>query len=90
MPVPKLIGLTFDDAKAYCDAQGLSLGAIIPDPDVSDMGNAFVKWQNPSSKTEDGHSIRIRPGQMIDIRLSVAKPVSDSSSIKEPSNPGNE
>lgn len=90
MPVPKLIGLTFDDAKAYCDAQGLSMGAIIPDHDVSDMGNAFVYWQNPSPKTEDGHSIRIRPGQMIDIRLSVAKPAVDSTRINTPSNPGNE
>ena len=91
MAVPKLIGLTFDDAKAYLDAQGLSLGAIMSqEPNVTDLGNSYVIWQNPSPKTEDGRSIRIRPGQMIDIRLSVTKPVPDSTSIKQPSNPGNE
>jgi beta-lactam-binding protein with PASTA domain len=86
MPVPKLIGLTFDDAKAYCDAQGLSLGAIIPDAGISDMGNAFVYWQNPSPRTEDGHSVRIRPGQMIDIRLGLNKPLIDSTQQNTPLN----
>jgi beta-lactam-binding protein with PASTA domain len=78
MQVPKLIGLTFEDAKAYLDAQGLSLGAIIPDPAVKDMANAFVYWQSPMPRTEDGHQVRIRPGQMIDIRLSLERPHTDS------------
>lgn len=78
MLVPKLIGLTFDDVKAYLDAQGLSLGAVIPDPAVKDLGNAFVYWQSPTPRTESGNQVRIRPGQMIDLRLSVEKPVLDS------------
>ncbi|HEV7621925.1 MAG TPA: PASTA domain-containing protein, partial [Flavisolibacter sp.] len=78
MMVPKLIGLTFEEAKAYLDAQGLSLGAVITDPSVHDISNSFVYWQSPTSRTSDGKQVRIRPGQMIDLRLSLEKPPTDS------------
>jgi beta-lactam-binding protein with PASTA domain len=84
MPVPKLIGLTFEDAKAYMDAQGLSLGAVLTDPNVRDMANAYIYWQSPKPRTDDGAAVRIRPGQMIDIRLSVEKPVIDSTEQNNP------
>jgi beta-lactam-binding protein with PASTA domain len=78
MAVPKLIGLTYSEAKILVDAHGLIIGSVIPDPLVKDTANAFVYKQSPLSKTEDGFHVRIRPGQMIDVWLSVDKPVIDS------------
>ncbi|GAC1427305.1 MAG: hypothetical protein NVS1B13_15430 [Flavisolibacter sp.] len=76
--VPRLLGLTFEEAKAYLDAQGLSLGAVLTDPSVRDIPNSFVYWQNPSTRTPDGKVARILPGQMIDVRLGIDKPLLDT------------
>jgi beta-lactam-binding protein with PASTA domain len=83
MPVPKMLGLTYSEGKILMEAQGLTLGAVIADPDVKDTQNAFIYRQNPEPKTESGQQLRIRPGQMIDIWLSVEKPVIDSTEQKE-------
>ncbi|MBD0331051.1 MAG: PASTA domain-containing protein [Chitinophagaceae bacterium] len=78
LPVPKLVGLTFTEAKILLDAQGLILGAVIPDPMVRDTANAYVYKQSPPPKDEEGHQFRIRPGQMIDLWLSIEPPVKDT------------
>lgn len=78
IPVPQLIGLTFGEAKALLDAQGLILGAPVFKPDVTDKENAFIYEQRPSPRTEDGKRLSIRPGQMVDLFLQVEKPVLDS------------
>ncbi|MCU7550004.1 PASTA domain-containing protein [Chitinophagaceae bacterium LB-8] len=84
MAVPKLIGLTYGEAKILLDAQGLILGSVIPDPAVRDTAAAFVYRQTPEPKTAQGLQFRIRPGQMMDIWLSVEKPVVDSTKIPQP------
>lgn len=78
MAVPVLVGQTFADARSIIETEGLTLGVAIPDPDVRDTANAYVRWQSPPVKTADGARVRIRPGQMIDLRLSVKPPVTDS------------
>jgi eukaryotic-like serine/threonine-protein kinase len=80
--VPDLVGRSYDEARALLDAQGLS-GLVIIDPNVKDTFSAFVYKQNPMPRTADGARLRIRPGQMIDIWLSLEKPVSDSSGPKQ-------
>jgi len=75
--VPDLVGRNYDEARALLDAQGLS-GLVIVDPNVRDTASAFVYKQNPNPRTADGARLRIRPGQMIDIWLSLEKPVTDS------------
>jgi eukaryotic-like serine/threonine-protein kinase len=85
MPVPKLIGLTYDEAKILLETNGLIVGSVIPDPLVKDTANAFIYKQSPLSRTEDGFQVRIRPGQMIDVWLSVEKPVVDSTIMQPPS-----
>jgi beta-lactam-binding protein with PASTA domain len=88
MPVPKLIGLTFTEAKIVLEQQGISLGATIPDPTVRDTANAFVYWQSPEPKDDQGRQFRIRPGQMIDIRLSLEPPPNpDSLKVRLPQEP---
>ena len=87
MPVPKLIGMTYLEAKVFLDAQGLILGAVIPDPLVRDSASAFVYRQSPDPKDEQGRRFRIRPGQMVDLWLSVERPVTDSTSDNTPDDP---
>jgi beta-lactam-binding protein with PASTA domain len=78
MTVPRLLGLSLAEAKILMEAQGLTLGAVVPDPDVKDNESAFVYRQNPNAKDEKGRQFRIRPGQMMDIWLSVQRPNVDS------------
>jgi eukaryotic-like serine/threonine-protein kinase len=85
MAVPKLIGLTYEEAKILLETNGLIVGSVIPDPLVKDTANAFIYKQSPLSRTEDGFQVRIRPGQMIDVWLSVEKPVVDSTIMQPPS-----
>ena len=84
MVVPKLIGLTYNEAKILLETNGLIIGSVIPDPLVKDTANAFIYKQSPLSRTEDGFRVRIRPGQMIDVWLSVDKPVTDSIGSQQP------
>lgn len=78
MAVPRLLGLTFTEAKILLEAQGIILGAVIADPLVRDTANAYVYRQSPNARDEKGRQFRIRPGQMMDVWLSVDKPNVDS------------
>ena len=76
--VPDLIGMTYGSAKSLLESNGLSFLVVLPDPGVTDSLNAFVSWQNPPRFSEDGKRLRIRPGQTVDVRLSLVKPIVDS------------
>lgn len=90
MPVPKLVGLTYAEAKILLEAQGISLGAVLKDPEVKDQNAAFIYKQNPETRNEEGRSYRIRPGQLIDVWLSVERPVVDSNVTTKPLPPKTE
>ena len=77
-PVPDLIGMNYEEARVFIEAAGLSLGSKIFDPGIRDSASAFVYRQSPTPRTPDGLKVRIRAGQMIDIWLSLEKPVKDS------------
>ncbi|HVE61839.1 MAG TPA: PASTA domain-containing protein, partial [Chitinophagaceae bacterium] len=79
MPVPELVGLTYEEAKILMEAQGLILVPVVIDPLVRDTASAYVYKQNPEPKNEENRRYRIRPGQMMDIWLGLEKPVIDSS-----------
>lgn len=76
--VPKLLGLTLDEARALLDAQGINLGAQVFNADVRDSTIAYVYRQRPAPKTIDGKRLSMRAGQMMDIWLQTEKPVPDS------------
>lgn len=84
MVVPKLVGLTYNEAKVLLEAQGLILGPVIPSPTVRDTAGAFVVRQSPSPLNEAGKRFRIRPGQMIDLWLDVEPPAPDSAKTIKP------
>lgn len=76
--VPNLIGMTYADAKKLLESNGLSFFVVLPDPSVIDTANAYVYEQRPPRMGEDGKRIKIRSGQTMDVRLSVARPAIDT------------
>jgi beta-lactam-binding protein with PASTA domain len=85
MAVPKLVGLTYSEAKVLLEAQGLILGPVIPSPMVRDTASAYVVRQSPAPVNEEGKRFRIRQGQMIDLWLDVTPPVTDTTrTIRNP------
>ncbi len=84
LPVPQLLGLSFAEAKLLLESQGILLGAVVADANVRDSASAFIYRQNPTTKTEDGFPVRIRPGQLMDVYLSLEKPVLDTALQQAP------
>ena len=77
--VPSLVGMTFREAKAYLEENGISIGAILTDGGVKDTANAFVYKQNPERFDEEKKPRYIKSGQVMDIWLSpVMKTPKDS------------
>jgi hypothetical protein len=70
MMVPDLLGLTYTQAKAQLDQNGIIIGAVIPDSDVKDTAAAFVYKQTPARYSEDKRPQYIRSGQLMDLYLS--------------------
>lgn len=82
--VPDLYGMSYGEAVALLDANGINLGVVLPDAGLADTTAGFVYWQNPARWTDDRKINRIRPGQMMDLRLSATKPVRNDSTIQAP------
>lgn len=76
--VPGLVGLSYEEAKALLDSNGLSFGAIVLEPGVKDTLSGFVYRQSPSAVDEDNLPAKIRPGQLIDIWLQSQRPLLDT------------
>lgn len=83
IPVPSLFGLTFADAKAFLDASGISIGAIIAEGRVTDTASAFVIQQRPERLDVNNQIIYIQSGQLMDIWISQEMKVMDSLNKKK-------
>ncbi len=81
IPVPDLSGLTFEEAKILLEQQGILLGAVFPDADVTDTTSAFIWKQVPPVVNEQKEAIMIKPGQLMDLWLSVQKKLPEDSLI---------
>ncbi len=83
MDMPEIIGMSFADAQQYLSTMNIAIGQVMPNPDVKDTANAFVFRQNPAVYSTDSTGAntrnKIREGQLIDVWLSVAAPVLDTS-----------
>ncbi|HRE52934.1 MAG TPA: PASTA domain-containing protein [Flavitalea sp.] len=79
--VPDLFALSYSEAALLLETTGLNIGAIVPDKDVQDTPNAFVYRQSPERFTYDNKISRIRQGQVVDLWLSVQKPVRKTDSV---------
>ena len=82
--VPQLVGMRFCDARTLIEQHGLTMGSVLPNADVTDTCNAYIYWQNPERYDEDKKFRYIRTGQLMDVKLQLDKPVSDSSGVSLP------
>jgi beta-lactam-binding protein with PASTA domain len=73
--VPDLFGLTYQEARLAMQADGLIMGAVVPDADVKDTTTAYIYRQSPEQFDDEKKLNRIRQGQTIDIFLTSQKPV---------------
>jgi eukaryotic-like serine/threonine-protein kinase len=73
--VPDLVGMTLSEAKTLLESNGLSIGALIPDPGITDTMAAFIWKQMPPRFTEDSRPVYIQSGQIMDLFISPAMKV---------------
>ena len=76
--VPSIVGLTFCDARRLLESNGIVMGAVVANPDVSDTCSAYIYWQNPARFDDDKKLQHIRAGQTMDVKLQTEKPVRDT------------
>ena len=74
LPVPDLFGLNYQEALLVIEVNGLSPGVVILDENLTDTAAGFVYWQNPMPVNEQFLQNKIRPGQLVDIKLVASKP----------------
>ena len=83
--VPVITGMLYSKAKQILEDNGIVIGAIVTDANVTDTLNAWIYKQNPERFDEEKRIQRIRSGQTIDVWLQVDKPAKiDSIDNKSP------
>jgi eukaryotic-like serine/threonine-protein kinase len=70
MLVPSLIGMTYQEAKAYLDESGIPLASIIPYGNITDTASAFIIKQKPERFDLNDMPVYIKSGQVMDIWIS--------------------
>jgi beta-lactam-binding protein with PASTA domain len=69
--VPDLVGMTYEEAKIILDENGIILGAVIADQDVTDTAASYIWKQVPPRFNDQKEPVYIQPGQLLDLWLSV-------------------
>lgn len=83
--VPVITGMLFGEAKEILEANGIVIGAIVTDANVTDTLGAWIYKQNPERFDDEKRIQKIRSGQTIDVWLQVDKPVRDTTKREIPS-----
>lgn len=68
--VPELTGLRYDSAKALLEQNGIGIGALILEGNVTDTAAAYIIRQNPEVKDAEDVPQYIQSGQLMDLWLS--------------------
>jgi beta-lactam-binding protein with PASTA domain len=76
--VPVITGMQFHAAKSLLEENGIIIGAIITDANVTDTLNSWIYKQNPQRFDDEKRIQHIRSGQTMDLWLQADKPVKDS------------
>lgn len=89
--IPDLVGLPYRDAISLLGNMNIAIGIpILLDPNIKDTANAFVAKQDPPVYSEPlpGQKVRnkIHAGQVIDLFLTLAKPVIDTTNAATSAN----
>jgi len=82
MDVPDLVGMTVEQARSLLSGNNISLGAILAMDALTDTASAFIVKQSPEPKSmiAEGTIVenKIRPGEIMDIWISLNPPVKDT------------
>lgn len=70
MLVPDLLGKTFSEATMILQQSGITLGAVIADPGITDTSSAFIWKQVPPVLDDQNEPIHIKSGNVIDLWIS--------------------
>jgi beta-lactam-binding protein with PASTA domain len=87
--VPDLVGMTYGEAKARVEANGVNL-LVLSAPGVSDSASAYIIFQQPKRFDETGKPQKIRTGQLISVSLGLEKPVVADTTATNIPNPNNQ
>jgi len=74
IPVPDLIGLTVQDARAQLQSKGILLAAILSTGTITDTATAYIARQNPDVYDYNSAPNYIQPGQTMDIWIQPEPP----------------
>lgn len=85
--VPVITGMKFSEAKEILEANGIVIGAIVTDANVTDTLSAWIYKQNPERFDEEKRIQHIRSGQTIDVWLQVDKPAKKEDDEDGPKKP---
>jgi eukaryotic-like serine/threonine-protein kinase len=83
--VPVITGMEYCKAKKILEENGIVIGAIVTDANVSDTCGAWIYKQNPERFDEEKRIQHIRSGQTIDVWLQVDKPAKSDNTDKKTS-----
>jgi hypothetical protein len=72
--VPIITRMQFCEARSMLQENGIVIGAIVTDANVTDTCGAWIYKQNPERYDDQKRLQRIRPGQTMDVWLQVDKP----------------
>ena len=81
--VPVITGMLYSRAKQVLEDNGIVIGAIVTDANVTDTLNAWIYKQNPERFDDEKRIQHIRSGQTIDVWLQVDKPAKSDSTGKK-------
>jgi len=82
--VPVITGMQFCAARSILEENGIVIGAIVTDANVTDTCAAWIYKQNPERYDDQHHLLRIRSGQTMDVWLQVEKPAQKDSTDNIP------
>jgi beta-lactam-binding protein with PASTA domain len=80
--VPSLVGMTYGQAKALLETNGLAFGVVIA-PAIEDTMNAYIYRQSPQRYDDEKKFRYIRSGQLMDVWLQTEKPVLDTVALPQ-------
>ena len=77
-------------AREYISGDNINIGVVLLEGAVPDTANAYIVKQNPAPVTElpTGEKVnnRIRPGQFMDVWISMTPPAKDTTTQTQPNN----
>lgn len=76
MNVPDVVGMSLGQARSYLTTLNIAIGAVVP-TDLATNDEAFIERTNPPKYSEvNGQRVqnKIRPGQSLDLYLTLSKP----------------